>query len=427
MAMPHSSHTPYKPYKPKRIRRRLARLGIPLFQSTPAVDSDAEYRRCLELLDRFIADKQLDVLRAILAGDVTWGELLYADARQELTGTKIMATVKLGRALWGTTERKRALSGAIGDTLPAMGTSDATRKRYATSLEAFRHQQLVPWPASPMRVRDLERVRWNELAERWPKSAADWNHVVRAVRAFLTKYLGSERHEFREKIGKLTPMLPEDERVPDLTPEIFGHLLAALPESAKVIAMGLLLTGMRDRSEFFAATADDLLPATCQVRIPGRRTKTRRGRYIAIDESMWPWIVASIPAPIGYQQFLRHFHRAAVAVGAGRYGETGNTKRVRAKLARGRVYSRRTGSDSRVEEATPAFVEIPRTRYQGLRPHDLRHALAQWTHDAGRSLGEIQSVLGHANISMTARYARQKASRAVAGTAATIVGKVVQR
>ena len=410
-----------------RIRLRLRKLGIPLFQSTPIVDTPRDYTRCKDILARLVADKQIDVLHAILEGDVTWGELLYADNHQELTGTKVMATVKLGRPLWPITERKRDVRGAIEETLPFMGGSEGTRRRYATSLAALRAQTIVPWPASPMRVRDLARLDWNALAEKWPKSAADWNHVVRAVRAFLTKYLGSAHHEFREKIGSVTPMLPEDERVPDLTPEVFGRLLVALPEHAKSIAMGLLLTGMRDRSEFFAATEGDLLPATCQVKIPGRRTKTKRGRYVAIDESMWPWIAASIPAPIGYQQFLRHFHRAAVAVGAARYTETGETKRVRAKLERGQVYTRRSGDGSRTPEHEERFVDVPRLRYDGLRPHDLRHALAQWTHDAGRSLSEIKTVLGHTNIRTTERYARQTERRAVAGTAATIMGKVVSR
>lgn len=397
-----------------------------MFQSTPVVASRRDYERCIDILDRLIADKQIDVLKGILAGDVTWGELLYADARQELVGTKILANIKLGRPLWPMVERKKPIAGAIAETLPAMGGAESTRNRYEDSLNAFRDQTLVSWPATPMRVRDLERVKWAELSEKWPNSAADWNHVVRAIRAFLTKYLGSTRHEFREKIGHITPMLPEDERVPDITPDVFGRVLAELPRDAQAIAMTLLLTGMRDRSEYFRAADTDLLPATYQVRIPGRRTKGKKGRYVAIDESMWTWVHTAIPAPMTYKTFMKHWHRACVAVGVGRYVETGKTAMVRKKLERGQQYIHRGHGDVRHELRKPEHVEKKLTRYEGLRPHDLRHALAQWTHDAGRSLSEIKVMLGHSSIAMSERYARTKSQRAVAGTAATIISQVVK-
>ncbi|MDB4874417.1 MAG: hypothetical protein JWM41_863 [Gemmatimonadetes bacterium] len=407
-----------------RIRRRLTRLGLGHVQLTPDVTNQRDHDKCVEIFDRLVEDKQLDVIEALIAGDVSWGELLYAERRQELTGTKIMAKVKLGRPLWPTTEKGIEVPGAIAATLPLMGRSSATRKRYTVSLEALRRQTIVPWPAAPMRVSHLEALDWNALAAGWTKSEADWNHVVRAVRAFLTKYLGSARHEFRERLGKLTPMLPEDERVPDISPELFARIRDQLPPHAKAIAMGLLLTGMRDRTEFFRASEADLMPATCQVKIPGRHTKTKRGRYAAVDESMWPWIVASIPAPIGYQQFLRHWHRACVAVGAGHYAPTGGVKVVRIKLQTGQRYG---GGQRYAVGKTPQLTEVPAVRYTGLRPHDLRHALAQWTHDAGRSLSQIKDVLGHSNIAQSERYARSANRRAVAGTQAEIISQRVDK
>lgn len=398
------------------IRRRLAAEGIPYFQWTPRVTNQRDYDRCVDIVNRLIADHQGDVLRAVLLGDISTGELLDADRRQELTGTKILSKVQLGRDLWK----------AIEETLPAMGKSEGGRKAYQWSFVALKNQRVVPWPKTSMTVRDLldPKLDWNAMAEKWPKSAADWNNVVRAVRAFLTKYLGSVRHEFREQFGAAASLLPEDERVPDNSPELFGIILGHLPAHAKAVAMGLFLTGLRDRSEFFRADETHLMPVTCGVKIPARvrarMTKTKKGRVIYIDPDMWPWIVASIPAPIGYLQFLRYWRKACVLAGAGQYVETGRMKEVRVKLERGQVYSRKGHRETGQPEQKIETKKVPQLRYEGLRPHDLRHALAQWTHDDGIPLDKIKDVLGHSNISMSGRYARQANARDVATSAGNI-------
>jgi integrase len=43
-----------------------------------------------------------------------------------------------------------------------------------------------------------------------------------------------------------------------------------------------------------------------------------------------------------------------------------------------------------------------------VRPHDLRHAMAQWSTDAGADLPMIQAQLGHATVQMTGRYAKRR-------------------
>jgi integrase len=40
-----------------------------------------------------------------------------------------------------------------------------------------------------------------------------------------------------------------------------------------------------------------------------------------------------------------------------------------------------------------------------LRMHDLRHSFASFLVNAGRSLYEVQNILGHSQLSMTQRYA----------------------
>ena len=43
-----------------------------------------------------------------------------------------------------------------------------------------------------------------------------------------------------------------------------------------------------------------------------------------------------------------------------------------------------------------------------VRPHDLRHAMAQWSTEARADLPMIQAQLGHATVQMTDRYAKRK-------------------
>ena len=80
-------------------------------------------------------------------------------------------------------------------------------------------------------VRDLQRVNWVALCERWTGSALSWNHLRTAVSKFLTDELGDRRHDFRRRLitTEKFPLRQEVERVPDLPVELFGAVVRKAP------------------------------------------------------------------------------------------------------------------------------------------------------------------------------------------------------
>lgn len=404
-----------------RIRRTVP--GIGLVQLATSGRTKRDHDRRVVLFDDLVDDAQLGVIRALIAGDVTWEELIDAKRRQELRGSTIIGNIALRRPLWD----------AIAETLPSMGRVKATRRRYTVTFAALERQTFVPWPrgtAAAMRVRDLLEVDWSKLCDVWTnpvdqggagKSPADWNHIVRGVLAFLTRYLKSELHPFRLEVREKVHRLAEEQRVPDLSPALFRSILDHLPEHVRPMYIALLLTGMRVNSEFLRCREDHKLASITAVRVPGTKTKKSKG-VVAVDVDDWPWIDAAIPSPIGYQQLQRHWKRACVAVGAGKYVATGETKRVRVKLAPGRNYVRVGKREIGQQESARTDHEVPVMRYTGLRIHDLRHALGQWAHDAGEPLSRIKETLRHTTLAMTERYARTSETRQVSSA----VGRVLR-
>lgn len=398
-----------------RIRRQVP--GIGFVQLATGARSKRDYERRVVLFDELVEDSQLGVIRALLAGEITWEELIDAKRRDELRGGAIIGNIALARPLWT----------AIAETLPKMGRTPATRARYRVSFNALERQRFVAWPRelAALRVRDLRDVEWSTLCDAWVKPAAEggggksaayWNHVARAVLAFLSKYLKSELHPFRLEVREQLRKLAEEERVPDLTPILFRRILDATPAPVQPMFITLMLTGMRVRSEYLRCREEHKLPGICAVRVPGTKTDKSKS-VIAIDAEDWPWIDAAIPAPIGYQQLRRHWQRACVTVGAGRYLETGKTRRIRVKLERGQQYVHRGHGDVRTVMHAVEHRDVPELRYVGLRLHDLRHALGQWSHDAGQPLSRIKEALRHTTLAMTERYARTSATRQVSSAA----------
>lgn len=361
-----------------RIRKDLSRMGLGVVQLATKTKVKREHDRRVVLFDDLVDDSQIETIRALVNGDVSWEELVNAKRRRELAGVTPLDKVKA----------HRVLSEAVKATLPLMGKAKGTRNRYALSLRQLERQTVVPWPRVPMRVMDLAALDWPALQAGWPNSAGDWNNLVRAVGRFLTLYLGHKHHAFRLSVMTQVTMQPTESREPDLSLDLFESIMGKVPEHVRPAYYTLLITGMRVRTEYLRCTVENLMPATTKIRVPGTKTKGSRAT-IAVDPSVWPWIVAGIPAPLSYGWLRIHWNRACLEVGA---------------------------AEMIADPKRPGHM-----RYHGLTMHDLRHALAQWTSDAGTPINKVQDMLRHASPAMTAKYARQSATRLVASTIANLI------
>jgi integrase len=319
-----------------------------------------EFRRRDGIVTKLADSSQIEVLRALKDGRITIEQLVEADREQRLKTSDLMGMLTLRRPLWTT----------ITATLPAMGRSEATRKRYEVSLAALKTKGAA-FLSEGSTVADLERVPWPELLANWKRSPSDRNHLRRAISSFLTTLLEDKFHPFRRSVIRRIPIAAEPARVPEITPEIFWKILKFVPKKRRACFITLLATGMRV-GEYLRCTRFHLKPKTFSIAVPGTKT-AGSAEDVSVHPSLWPYIEAAIPAPIGYKA-LRRFWKAAC-------------------------------------EKAKADV----------RMHDLRHAFGQWAVNAGVPEARVQSALRHRTAAMTRRYtlANEK------GEAAAAVGEAI--
>jgi integrase len=208
------------------------------------------------------------------------------------------------------------------------------------------------------RLLELEAVAWKSLRRTWQGSAADWNHLRRAVSALLTQTIGPSDHPFRVRVVNAIPLESEKQRVPDLTPERFWKVVAHMPEHSQVCVIVLVATGMRV-SEYLRCTAKHLLPATKSIHIPGRKT-AGSADTVRVADRLWPIVVAGIPSPLQHRWIGVYWRRACAKAGV-------------------------------------ADVTL----------HDLRHCYAQWAVNGGAPEAAVQVALRHRSGAMTRRYTKQ--------------------
>lgn len=339
--------------------------GVGRIKKSSGTTSLSEFRRRDALLTKLFETSALDVLRAFHEGQITIEEIVEADRGNN----PVLSMQRLA-----TTQR---LVPAIESALPRMGASKETRSRYQRSLAKL--VKLVP-SLAVKRVADLLTVDWLALADAWSDSAADWNHVRRAVSRFLTVHLGDKYHPLRRQIVSRIPEKKEHARAPDQSVDLFLRIVGAMPAPARPCFMTMALTGMRV-SEYIDADATALRHETQSVAING---KSGAGVVYLTPEG-FALAKAAIPCPLA---------RAVPA-------DTPTNKKPRYRVMR------RLFMDA--QKAVGA---------SGLRLHDLRHLFGQTAADAGVSTAETQAQLRHTDPRMTRRYEMpahaRKAAHAVA-------------
>ena len=183
----------------------------------------------------------------------------------------------------------------------------------------------------------------------------------------------------------------DNKRQAALTPDQAGRLLAALEADQNTIAASaialLLLTGVRLREATHARVED-----------------------VQLGQRLWFLPKAKTGA--------RHIHLndAAVAILA---------KQASMAQGSGWLFPGRDPSKPLGDVRSTFFRALAKAGLPPMRRHDLRHSFASLAVSAGRSLYDVQALLGHASPSMTTRYAHldNQTLRAASQTVADVVAR----
>lgn len=176
-----------------------------------------------------------------------------------------------------------------------------------------------------------------------------------------------------------------------LTNEQMVSLMAAVrgseSEMLQHIVLFLLYTGARKREVLDAVWAD-----VDWERKSWRIPKTKSGK------------IRHIPLSVGALQLLGTLRDQSAPV-----GEVGHA--IRAEWARRPIFANPKTGLPYVSFFYSWDAARKRAGLPDLRVHDLRHSFASFLVNAGRSLYEVQELLGHADIRTTSRYAHLSRER----------------
>jgi integrase len=339
----------------------------------------AEFHARNALLSKLFKTSQLEILRAFMEGHLTIEQLVEHDRHGR--GGETIAVLKLNKPLWETTD----------ELLPRMGRTRGTRERYALSLRQLR--LAVPTLGARATVADLGTVDWTAVRDAWANGPADFNRMRSAVSRFLSLVTGDKYSPFRRSVMAAFPRDREPEgRVPDLAPAQFVALLTHVDDDVKAALMTMALAGLRV-GEYLSLDRPMLQPANHRILVPDAEGNKTGGRVVSVHADDWGWIVAAVP-----------FAGRALPATRVTVDRDPRYRRLRTAWRAAQVAEGLVDADGR-----PA-----------LRLHDLKHCTGQWASDAGQADRSIQSLLGHKDPRMTARYTKQKdarsASRAVGAT-----------
>ena len=357
--------------------------GFGLIRRQTGLETDAEMEEFVGLMHT-LARNRPALVELFRDRKLTASELLRANREERLASLQPDPRVLMD--LWAAMDSAWARHRKPKDT---------TVRRYRVSAAKLRRLQ-----PTLERVRDLERVDWDDVAKRWPGSPSDWMAFYRMLSTFLTLHFGGKRtgrgHPFRLQVMDLLPRKAETKRVPALSPAVFHGMMARqIPEHARPCYYALAITGFR-LNEYLALDREHLRPALYEVEVPGTKT-AESAAVIPVDPSLWAWLDKAVPSPLGELQLRRYWHRACLAEG---------------------LASLVPDPTGRISPKTKKV----RLRYRGPTLHDLRHCNGQWATNAGAQESMVQAYLRHTDPVTTRRYTMQQMRNEMATAVARAMG-----
>ncbi len=256
-------------------RTRLDRIMPGIGRFTHRCPSAEELKKWDALLTKLWDTGRLELLRQLKAGSITFRELLDMERRDQLHYAT--DNIVLARSLWEAVGL--AADGTPTGTgwLAGAARAEASRIRYGT---AWRTLQRTGVLGPQAQIRDLSTMDWASLrrltlAHLGPTG---WNHIRRAVSAFLTAQLGGKLkgkyHHFRLAIMASFESEEEPERTPDLTVERFWEVLRHVPEPFRPSYVAMAAGGLGP-GEYLRAEAHHLMPLTRGLRVLGTKKAAR--------------------------------------------------------------------------------------------------------------------------------------------------------
>ncbi|MDP9176704.1 MAG: hypothetical protein M3O61_03390 [Gemmatimonadota bacterium] len=342
-------------------------------------DIDEFYNR-RALLRKLEKTERWEILRAFRDRALTIEQLIEADARGELAST--LADTMLNMNLWESLD-------AAADSIRK---KRVTVERYRTSINALEVKAAKYLPATA-RVADLLLVPWHDVADEWGGSGADWMHTRRMLSKTVGIIVGDKFHPFVRKLRQAIPTKKVKKRRPRITLPDFLEIISNAPAHAQRSYWCLLITGLRDRSEYLQLLPEHLDHSSCTIEVPGTKTD-ESDAPLKVSPRLWPLVVAAVPSRLQYGWLYKYWQRACIAAGKARYVPSGRFKS-------GKVYV-------------------------GLTLHDLRHAHGQLALDSGVAESKVQSSYRHENPGQTRDYVSYNASLEVSEALADLIVPIVK-
>ncbi len=296
----------------------------------------ADHRLRLALVEKLLRQGATETVELLRQGGLAWATVIAAD-RQGRLGY-------LGQDL--------QLHEPIGDTSDRLFPRSHTGIRYRDSLAALMRETGIR-PSDP--ILRLRTVAWDRLAEGWPASPDDWNHLRRAVSRLLSLLVG-KKHPLRLEIVAQIPIKPTVARQVLLPLERLSELPLLLGTADRRHVALLLATGLR-KGEWERLTPEHLAGGWV-LAVPGTKT-AKAVRTFRLD----PRVHLLASEALANPRSEWHLRQALAAA------------------------SRRLGIG-------------------GIRIHDLRHLAGQLAEKALWPDGVVNYWLGHAP-GMTQRYTRR--------------------